>query len=349
MWHMTADGSVVDGTGKVLFFSTQRFVDDICLGNCCFVCGAKPDEKPFNNEHILPEWLLRRYDLFSKTITLPNDRTVLYNRYTVPCCVDCNSLMGRVIEEPISHVVQAGTEAVINYIQEGGGLTMFILMALIFLKTHLKDRTIRVHPDQRKGSEKIGNWHDWDNLHHIHSVVRSFYTGCRVEQEAVGSCLALPVRTQASQEKFDFGDLSFAQTMLLRLDDTAMLTVFNDSGAVLGWFRQKLEKITGPVSDLQLREILVEFAYLNLHLKERPTFQTECNTLTKICRIVGNRGFLNLEKMDRRVRGKLLHHVFREILPHTKNRHATNEEVLEAVQAGNFSFLFDDNGEFIPE
>src|SRR6266481_4127587 len=126
MAHITEDGSIVDRAGKVIFFSTQRFVYDICLGNCCFICGARPEDKPFNNEHILPEWLLRRYDLFSKTITLQNDRTVRYDRYTVPCCVDCNSLMGQVIEEPISRAVQAGTEAVVDYIQESGGLNMFI-------------------------------------------------------------------------------------------------------------------------------------------------------------------------------------------------------------------------------
>lgn len=33
MWHMTADGSIVGGAANVLFFSTERFVDDICLGN----------------------------------------------------------------------------------------------------------------------------------------------------------------------------------------------------------------------------------------------------------------------------------------------------------------------------
>jgi hypothetical protein len=135
--------------------------------------------------------------------------------------------------------------------------------------------------------------------------------------------------------------------MLLRLDDTALLTVFNDSGAVNGWFWQKLEKITGPVSDLQLREILVEFAYLNLHLKERPIFQTECNDLTEMCRIVGHGGSIDLDPMDRSIRGKLLHHVFRDILPYTRNRHATNEEVLEAVKVGDFSFLFDKDGNFI--
>jgi hypothetical protein len=68
MAQITEDGSIVDRAGKIIYFSTQRFVDDICLGNCCFICGAKPEEKPFNNEHILPEWLLRRYDLFARTI-----------------------------------------------------------------------------------------------------------------------------------------------------------------------------------------------------------------------------------------------------------------------------------------
>jgi hypothetical protein len=97
MAYMSQDGSIVNRAGKVIFFSTQRFVDDICLGDCCFICGARPEDKPFNNEHILPEWLLRRYDLFSRTITLPNDRTFRYDRYTVPCCVDCNKLMGKVI------------------------------------------------------------------------------------------------------------------------------------------------------------------------------------------------------------------------------------------------------------
>jgi hypothetical protein len=39
MAYVTEDGSIIDRVGKVIFFSAQRFVDDICLGNCCFICG----------------------------------------------------------------------------------------------------------------------------------------------------------------------------------------------------------------------------------------------------------------------------------------------------------------------
>ena len=58
MWTKTKYVSVVDAEGKVIFFSTERFVKDICLGDFCFICGADPSEKQFNNEHILPRWLL---------------------------------------------------------------------------------------------------------------------------------------------------------------------------------------------------------------------------------------------------------------------------------------------------
>lgn len=104
-WIKTSDGSIVDQDGKVIFFSTRRFIDDICLGDCCFICGAHRGEKPFNDEHVFPEWLLRQFDLFARTITLPNGRTTRYDRHTIPCCAECNSLMGKVVEERISKVV----------------------------------------------------------------------------------------------------------------------------------------------------------------------------------------------------------------------------------------------------
>lgn len=349
MWTATNDGTVVDSKGKVIFFSTERFVNDICLGDCCFICGAKPGEKEFNDEHILPKWLLRRYDLFSKTITLPNETTVRYDQYTVPCCADCNSLMGEVVEKPISKVVQGGANAINDFVSKGDLLKMFVWMGLIFLKTHLKDRAHRVKLDARKGEAKIADEYNWEYLHHIHSLVRCFYTDCFVEVEAIGSFLRMPVKTQISQDRFDFGDLYLAQTMLLRLDDTAMLTVFNDSGGAMNYFWQKLEKITGPVSELQLREIMVELAYLNLHLKERPTFYTEYDLVNEKCRIIGKRPMLDLVEMDRKVRGKLLHHAVRHALPNIRTPGKTDDEILEAIKAGNFTFLFDDDGEFIKE
>jgi len=348
MWTKTEDDSVVDSNGKVIWFSTRRFVEDICLGDCCFICGAKPGEKAFNNEHVVPEWILRRYDLFARTINLPNGVAMRYDRYTVPCCADCNTLMGDEIETPVSKVVQAGPNAINEFAEKGQLLKLFVWMGLIFLKTHLKDRAFRFHLDARKGGEKIADIYEWEQLHHLHSVVRCFYNDCYVEREAIGSFLSHPVKLREGQEAFDFGDLYAAQTMMLRFNTTAIIAVFNDSGGAMSYFWQKLEKITGPVSDVQVREIMCELAYLNLHLKDRPQFATQFDLANETSRIVAMRPTLALADLDRSVRGKLLEHMLARVLPYI-DFNVGKERALEAIKAGTFTFLFDDDGKFIGE
>lgn len=233
VWNRTKDGSVEDHTGKVLLFSKERFVDDICLGGCCFICGAKPGSKPFNDEHVIPEWALRKVNLFDRAIALPNGTTVKYGRYKVPCCQDCNSLMARQIEERISRVVNAGREAVQNHIAAGNGLEFFVWLGLIFLKTHLKDRQFRIDPDLREPDDKIGDVYDWQALHHLHCIVRCFVNGATLENEVLGSLAAFAAKSESWQDAFDYGDVFPAQTMLLRLGDVALITTFNDACASL--------------------------------------------------------------------------------------------------------------------
>jgi hypothetical protein len=60
---------------------------------------------------------LRRYDLFDKTIVLPNEATVRYDRYTVPCCAECNALMGDEIEGPISEILQGGIDRIADLLR----------------------------------------------------------------------------------------------------------------------------------------------------------------------------------------------------------------------------------------
>ncbi len=98
MWMRTEDGSVVDDTGRVIYFGLEWFVRDIGLGDRCFICGASPSDVPFNNEHVIPEWILRRFGSFDRSLTLPNGTSMRYDRYTVPCCAARDGLMGRVIE-----------------------------------------------------------------------------------------------------------------------------------------------------------------------------------------------------------------------------------------------------------
>ncbi len=94
MFFELPDNSVHDENGRMLYFRADRLLSDICQGDCCFICGSRRDQLAFNDEHILPDWILRRHNLHDKQIVLANGRSVRYRSYTVPCCHLCNTDMG---------------------------------------------------------------------------------------------------------------------------------------------------------------------------------------------------------------------------------------------------------------
>ena len=100
--------TITDSSGRTLVFSVEEFIARICEGDGCFVCGQPRTEVPFNDEHVIPRWLLKRYDLFGKSITLPNGEQHAYGTYTMDCCMACNSLLGEYLENPMSEMLQGG-------------------------------------------------------------------------------------------------------------------------------------------------------------------------------------------------------------------------------------------------
>ena len=170
----TEDGSVLDESGRVLYFSVERFIRDICEGDCCFICGVSPSQAEFNDEHVHPKWVLKKFDLFDKRIGLPNDSDFRYGSYTIPCCKSCNSQMGLTFETPISQLVEQKFNAVSKYMVDKGPWLLFMWLNLIFIKAHLKDKSLRLHKDRRKPDDRISDYYTWEDLHHIHYVSRSF-------------------------------------------------------------------------------------------------------------------------------------------------------------------------------
>ncbi len=348
MLYTTSDNSVLDGKGRIIFFSLPRFISDISQGSDCFICGAKPNTVPFNDEHILPDWILRRYKLHNRTITLPNGTQFRYGEFKIPCCVECNSTMGEKFEVPIRGIFSKGHEALSKELKENGPYRLFCWMSLIFLKTHLKDKYLKFDRDLRKGEMRIGELHSWEDLHHVHCIARAFYTGCELTPEVIGSVLVLPAKVMPHFESFDYGDLSFAQTMLLRIDETAIIAVLNDSQAAMTFFYEHLGKIGGPLSPLQLREIAVELASINIQLAERPSFSSDLNYLSEEYRMLAHRpNEWYVDNWQLEIRGKILHHVCQDMVKNMMPSTPERELILENLKTGRYTFLVDNDGKFI--
>ncbi len=276
-----ADDSVLASDGRVLHFSVERFLRDIVLGDCCFICGASPSTVEFNNEHVLPRWLLKKYKLYDIAIKLPNLSSHSYGNYVLPCCVRCNSYMNTQIEVPIQEILAGGVEGVSRHVRTQGPHLLFNWLALLFIKTHLKDKFLRNVRDERAGdSRSIAEaFHDPVALHHVHCVARAFYTEALMDKTAIGSILVLRAKIRDHFSPFDYVDLHIPQSMLIRMDDVCIIAVLNDSCAVVNLFFEDVKRIEGRLSPVQAREVLAHVAYINTHLLERPRFLSEFDEL----------------------------------------------------------------------
>lgn len=345
MFLVRPDSSIEDRDGRVVYFSAARFYSDIVAGDCCFVCGISPKITEFNDEHVLPDWILRRFALQEREINIPNGTGMRYGQLKIPCCVKCNSQMGRTFEEPIREMFEKGIQSFSLQLEQEGPWLLFAWLCLIFLKIHLKDKFLRFNLDSRKGEFKIGDIYDWNELHHIHCMARSFYTGCDLDKSAMGSLVLLPAKMSSHFEKFDFADLYLAQTMLLRFDEIAILAVLNDSCAAGNLLSEMLQKLSAPLSPLQLRELLARMAFVNVNLDQRPEFYSDVDWLKEDYKI-GARfpGAWSMKDWDNTAFGPLMYFACSNILDKTN----ISPETVEHIKAGRWTFLFDANGEFIP-
>jgi hypothetical protein len=351
MFSELEDGSVINKDKKFLFFSTERFLEEIVGGNCCIVCGCKRTAKSFNDEHVLPQWILRKFDLFGKQFILPNGSCFTYGRYTIPCCVECNKEIAQALEDPLSRLMAQGLKGVSSYLRNDSPWMIFTWLALIFFKVHYKDRDFRHLLDRREESPSISNFYDWTDLHHVHCIARSFYTSCVFEKSVLGTLLVLPAKTDFPDDfplnqPFDFLTLYKSQSILLKLGDVAFIAILNDSRASLNLCRDYLSKIRGPLSTLQLRELLAVLSNVNLCLKNRPRFGSRFNHELEHYSIFSDAsGSIEIENPPPDQYGTILHYCCQEFIPFINNEFDINIE--NYLKEGRWSFLFDQDGKFV--
>jgi hypothetical protein len=129
-----------------------------------------------------------------------------------------------------------------------------------------------------------------------------------------------------------------------------LVTTFNDACGAINGAMPRLERIEGPLSEIQAREVMFDFAFMNLSLKERPKFYTDCDTCNETLteKALMPEQF-ELGELDFALRGKLLRLAFGEKLNQMQFVGQTAQEVEQAIDGGRFTFLFDEHDKFIQD
>jgi hypothetical protein len=337
------DGTIYGPDGKVLHFSTQRFVDEVVKAGHCFICGrAQSAEVPFNDEHIVPKWVLRRFGLFDKRVELPNGATVPYRSYTVPCCVECNSELGEKVETPVSNLLSGTHEELMARVDEQSMKLVHCWMALLFLKMLLKDMSYRWHLDRREGDMKIGDHHYWEGFHHIQCLARTPVIGAELDLDACGTIFFRQALTaEGAEGGYDYGDHTMGRTVFVRVGDTYVFTVLNDAGMTQQIVAEFFDKV-GLLAPPQARELHTYLAYMSLRLSKRPSFSTRMNPQNGNLQVVSEAPkTYTVTEGNQELFGHMLHFALSGYLD------GAESQVIERVKAGQWSCVFDMNNDFI--
>ncbi len=332
---------------KVVFMGIEGFKRGIIREKRCFICGAprkrkgikKEGAKTFNNEHIIPYWVIRRCNLSRKRIALPDGYKLRYIRYKIPCCEECNSELGRVIEKPVSRLFFKGNEELLKYPRKKSvNLNLFKWLCLIFIKTHLKDNTLMAAMDEEMDS------FDWKGLHHIWCVSRSPFTGAVLGDGVQGSLIVLECEDTKGRH-YDYIDDLSNKTIMIKIGKICIIGVLDDAGAVSNILKDTLKEIKEPVTDLQRLEIFSHVNYIRLNLKNLPTFYSTITEENKYKIESKQPDEIYLKPEEERESS------VREFLSFyhegsLKDREE-GEKILKGIRKGETSFLFDKDGNSI--
>lgn len=269
----------LDIDGKVAFVGTSAFASDVSKAKICFQCAKKLDgnKSKISVEHIIPKWILRNYDLFHDSVTLPNSTKLKYKDYVIPCCESCNGFLSKELETPLSKIISAGYDHLIENVNEDLVDRLYLWLATIFTKTHIKDQLLRMTLDRRVKYSSIaeGMRHDWERFHHVYCLSRALYTNSQYSPYCIGSMFITHVDNAGTTKEFDYFDLSYALTAGILLGDIGIIVVFGDAGAVHDKLSESiLSKLSDSITSVQLRELVARFACCNLHIKNLPQFST---------------------------------------------------------------------------
>ncbi len=335
---------------KVIYYPLDDFVDEIVNADSCFICGVLIDscDKKFSDEHIIPRWLLRRFNLYNEKIRLPNNYFIQYASQTLPCCEECNGELSRVYETPLRNILKPEYKDFKASVTQDDGKLIFKWLSLIFIKNHLKDKERRFELDRRIESPMIADTYDWGPMHHIWCVARSHYSQADIGELVYGTMIAIPIVEEDGNCDFDYMDSHSARVIAVKVGDYAVVAVLDDAKFFSSVYEDFIDKIKGKqLSFIQLREVVSRMEAVNVNITNRPLFKS----------------FIDIHqskyKIDVEFNGEAKLHDLKDCIAtpgnflkyHIESRPDLNlnlsPEEIKLIEKNELNFLFDINGEFM--
>jgi hypothetical protein len=197
--------------------------------NTCFLCGLHLTALTRSDEHVFPQWLLHRFELHNKRLTLLNGTQIPYRQLTIPCCKTCNSNHLSSVESKVRNVVE-GRSPLDSLDEE----SIFIWTGKIFYGILYREVLL---PIDRSGRERgsIVPAEEMQSFRTLHAFLQTARLNIGFQcmhASFPASVFAFKVQEPRTMKaKFDFRDSIRALTVYVRLGSVGFIAAF-DTGAV---------------------------------------------------------------------------------------------------------------------
>lgn len=277
VFSLLEDNTVIDDTGRVISVGPKLLESLLTDGRRCVVCC---NEGETNQEHIIPNWLLRASGSHEEAITAHSERLLRLASYKITICQSCNTIMGQTLEEPVSAAFRNGYLGVAALAEENPAL-LCSWISWVFFKNYLRDRSLSVHLDIRKGEAKFGDQYNWGAFSRILAFARAPFSGVKIQRSAIGTMKIFRIIDHKEFHAFNYADNPNYNLLFIRLNDCAVVASLCDGGAVDALLEELFLSAGPNLTQFQLIEILAEIQFAGMRLGEAPGLDFEGDPATR--------------------------------------------------------------------
>ncbi len=223
----------------------------------CFLCGGSLLLGNYTEEHIIPRWAQKRYDLWNQQLVLLNQTSIPYRQLTVPCCDDCNRYRLKPIEDSLAQTVEYGRDAVLQL----GAKSLFLWLGKIFYGILYKELSLLVDRRIPQGATIVTS-----EILERYRMHRLFLQQARETVEIVdfqpGSILVFSMQP-LPQKTLEWDLCDNVETMFItcRVGRVGLIATLADGGAQQPFEEAYKDIFKLDLHPVQFRELCAQFSY----------------------------------------------------------------------------------------
>ncbi|MCX5237566.1 hypothetical protein OG824_20395 [Streptomyces prunicolor] len=195
----------------------------------CFLCGVVLEAATRTDEHVFPQWLLRRFDLYRETVNLLNGTSMPYARMLIPCCRVCNNEYLSRLEEKVSKAFETGPEAVAALDRA----TLFLWMGKIYYGLLFRELfLLQDRRDREAGTIVPPELLSEFRMHHLLMQAARGVVRWREDQFPASIFVFRAQEPSRPKDCFDYFDVIQAPFLAIRVGSTVVVSALQDWGAL---------------------------------------------------------------------------------------------------------------------